>query len=104
METINILYIGRNAEILDIVIRLINSNDNWNGVGMLCDEKAKQVFMQTNFSIVLLGPGIEQERESELRSYFTKVNPTIKIVQHYGGGSGLLQSEILSAIAPAENR
>ena len=98
METTNILYIGRHIEILATVVRLINSNKDWNGVGVTNDEEAKEIFCQKEFSIVLLGGGIQSESESNLCDFFKKQNPNIIIVQHYGGGSGLLKSEILVAL------
>jgi DNA-binding NtrC family response regulator len=98
METKNILYIGRHVEILAIVVRLINSNENWNGVGVMNDDEAKEIFCQKEFSLVLLGSGIQEESEAELCAFFKNKNPNISIVQHYGGGSGLLKSEILVAL------
>ena len=98
METTNILYIGRHSEILETVIRLINANENWNGVGVMNDAEAKEIFLRKDFSIVLLGSGIQEENEAELCAFFKNINPNISIVQHYGGGSGLLKSEILLAL------
>jgi hypothetical protein len=103
METKNILYIGRHVEILAIVIRLINSNENWNGVGVMNDDEAKETFCQKEFSLVLLGSGIQEESEAELCAFFKNKNPNISIVQHYGGGSGLLKSEILVALENIKN-
>jgi hypothetical protein len=98
METKNILYIGRHVEILAIVVRLINSNENWTCVGVMNDDEAKEIFCQKEFSLVLLGSGIQEESEAELCAFFKNKNPNISIVQHYGGGSGLLKSEILVAL------
>ena len=103
METINILYLGRHPEILETVIRLINANKNWNGVGVMNDEEAKEVFLKEDFSIVLLGSGIQEESEAELCAFFKNQNPNISIIQHYGGGSGLLKSEILLALDSNKN-
>jgi DNA-binding NtrC family response regulator len=103
MKTIDILYIGGHFEILETVIRLINANENWNGVGVMKDEEAKEVFRNKNFSVVLLGSGIQEESEVELCAFFKKQNPNIVIVQHYGGGSGLLKSEILIALENNKN-
>jgi hypothetical protein len=103
MEITNILYIGRHLEILATVVRLINSNENWNGVGVMNDEEAKEIFLRKDFSIVLLGSGIQEESEAELCTFFNKQNPNIIIVQHYGGGSGLLKSEILLALENNKN-
>ncbi len=44
MKKVNILYIGRNLEILQTVIRLINKQDNWQAQGVLKDEEAKAIF------------------------------------------------------------
>jgi hypothetical protein len=103
METIHILYIGRHLEILATVIRLINANDNWNGVGVMNDEEAKEIFLRKDFSLVLLGSGIQEESETNLCAFFKNKNPNISIVQHYGGGSGLLKSEIVLALDNNKN-
>jgi len=95
---INILYIGRHPEILETVVRLINANENWFGAGAETDETAMDLFKTIDFQIVLLGCGIEEESEKMLRDFFQKENPNCPIVQHYGGGSGLLKNEILSVL------
>ncbi|MGO4906222.1 hypothetical protein [Flavobacterium sp. W20_MBD1_R3] len=101
MKTIAILYIGGHLEITATVVRLLNAVPAWSGVGVMNIEEAKKVFMENKFTIVLLGSGIEEENEIDLRAFFKKQNPQIIIVQHYGGGSGLLKSEILLAIEQA---
>lgn len=95
---INILYIGRHPEILETVVRLLNANEEWFGAGAETDEMAMELFEKINFQIVLLGCGIEPESEEKLRAFFQAQNPNCAVVQHYGGGSGLLKNEILSAL------
>ena len=95
---IKILYIGRHAEILETVVRLLNANEEWFGIGAATDEEALQLFSKYDFSLVLLGCGIEQESEHLLLAAFRNLKPDIVIVQHYGGGSGLLRNEITSAL------
>lgn len=95
---VNILYIGRHTEILETVVRLINSNEDWFGAGAASDDKAMELFQTINFHIVLLGCGIEPESEEKLRAFFEETNPKSIVIQHYGGGSGLLKNEILSAL------
>jgi hypothetical protein len=97
MKKKHILYIGRHLEIADIVVRFINANKDWIGVGVIDDKEAFAIFPKKEFSIVLLGSGITMEEEDDLCSFFRNQNPKIIIIQHYGGGSGLLKSEILSA-------
>ena len=95
---IKILYIGKHKEILDTVVRLLNANDEWFGIGAETDEEALQLFSTYNFSLVLLGCGISDESEQFLVASFRNLKPDIPIIQHYGGGSGLLRNEILSAL------
>lgn len=95
---INILYIGRHPEILETVVRLLNANEDWFGAGAENDETAMDLFQKINFQIVLLGCGIEEKSEEKLRAFFQEINPNCAIVQHYGGGSGLLKNEILTVL------
>jgi DNA-binding response OmpR family regulator len=101
METakVNILVIGRHEEILATVLRIINKSENWVAQGTQTDEEALALFKQQKFDIVLLCGGIEEECEAALRTAFTEQDPEIIIIQHYGGGSGLLSNEIIHALS-----
>ena len=98
MSKIEILVIGRHPEILQTVLRLINNNEAWNATGAQTDDEALAAFKATGFKLVLLGGGIEQQSEDELCTAFRAHKPDIIIVQHYGGGSGLLAAEIYEAL------
>jgi hypothetical protein len=97
--TVNILYLGKHPEILDTVVRLINQNESWNGIGISDFDLARAVFTTLDFHVVLFGCGIEEKDETELRQFFAMNNPNTKLVQHYGGGSGLLSNEIYAALS-----
>jgi DNA-binding NtrC family response regulator len=99
MKKIQILVICNHEEILQTIIRLINNNEKWNATGTSDVEKAIEIFHQHKFDLVLLGSGINDEDENKLRRIFTHQNPEIKIIQHFGGGSGLLSNEIESALS-----
>ena len=98
MSKIEILAVGRNEEILPIVLRLINNNPEWNGIGAATDEDAIEKFHQHRFDIVLLTNGITDEEEAKMKKIFTHQDKNIIVIQHYGGGSGLLSNEILFAL------
>jgi hypothetical protein len=98
MSKIEILTIGRHQEILQTVVRLINNNPDWNATGVITDEDAVAAFTSRHFQLVLLGGGIEPESEHKLCAAFKARQPGIVIVQHYGGGSGLLYAEIFQAL------
>ena len=96
---VNILVIGRHEEILETVLRIINKSENWVAWGALKDEEAIALFDSQKFDIVLLCGGIQEECEAVLRNTFTQKDPEIIIIQHYGGGSGLLSNEIIHALS-----
>ncbi|MEO6316658.1 MAG: hypothetical protein ABIU63_03540 [Chitinophagaceae bacterium] len=100
---IEMLAIGRNEEILQTLVRLINKNEQWNGVGAGSDEAAMRLFDEVRPSIILLSNGIDAVSEEKLRRYFAGRHPAVSIIQHYGGGSGLLTNEILMTL-DANNR
>src|SRR5882762_1706980 len=93
-----ILAIGRHAEILQTVVRLINNNPEWNATGAGTDYEAMLAFSTQTYKLVLLGGGIEKESEDRICAAFRALNPDIIIIQHYGGGSGLLAAEIYQAL------
>ena len=93
-----ILAIGRHAEILQTVVRLVNNNPEWNATGVGTDDEAILAFSAQTYKLVLLGGGIEKESEDRLCAAFRALKPDIIIVQHYGGGSGLLTAEIYQAL------
>jgi DNA-binding NtrC family response regulator len=93
-----ILVIGRDESILQTVIRLVNNNPEWIGTGAATAEDAIEKFHHHHFDVVLLTNGIGDEEEKKLRKIFIHQDTDIIIIQHYGGGSGLLQSEIREAL------
>jgi DNA-binding NtrC family response regulator len=103
MQKVQILVICHHEEILQTILRLINNNEKWQAVGTADDEKAVELFHQHQFNLVLLGSGISDEAENKLRKIFTHQNPQIKIIQHFGGGSGLLSNEIEAALTDNKN-
>jgi hypothetical protein len=98
MDKIQILVIGRNPDIVQTVARLINNNSAWNATHALTDHEAINHFDSRRFDLVLFGGGIEPESDHHLRQAFTSRHPQITIIQHYGGGSGLLATEINMAL------
>lgn len=98
MNKLNILVIGRHQQIMKTLFTLVNKIDNCIGFSALTDEDAIKIFDQTKIDLVLLSSGIPEESESFIRNNFTSKNQYVKIIQHYGGGSGLLQNEITHAL------
>ncbi len=103
MQKIQILVICNNEEILQTILRLINNNETWKATGSSNAENAIELFHQHLFDLVLLGSGINDAEENKIRKIFVHQNLQIKIIQHFGGGSGLLSNEIEAALTDNES-
>lgn len=99
MHRLNILAIHRDPQILATVLRLLNTNEKWNGIGAETDEEAIEMFHRQPVGIVLFCAGIDLQDEEKLKAVFGAQNPPPIFLQHYGGGSGLLSAEIYEALA-----
>jgi DNA-binding NarL/FixJ family response regulator len=98
MKSVRILIIGRHAQIMETVLRLIHTQQDWKAIGALSDSEAIEEFKAGNFDLVLIGGGVTEESERSLKNEFEKINPQIKMIRHYGGGSGLLFNEVQEAL------
>lgn len=99
MKKTEILAVCSHPEILQTIIRLINNNPQWNGTGATDEHQALVYFTEQPFDVVLLGSGMDAASVKKLMPPCRAINPLVKFVQHYGGGSGLLSTEIYEAIA-----
>lgn len=99
MNKINILVLANHPEILGTIIRLINKNELWNGVGVTSSQEAETAFALNQFDLVLLGVGVDDKTEQQLLQTFKSLKPGIICIRHFGGGSGLLYSEIEHALS-----
>ena len=99
MDNLRILVYGKHPEILEVVLRLINKEQNWLAKGCMDKQQLKVTFESFLPNIILFGGGVQEDEEYQLRSYFSDKQPNTKYIQHYGGGSGLLSAEIYQAIA-----
>ncbi|MFC4263279.1 hypothetical protein ACFOWM_10345 [Ferruginibacter yonginensis] len=98
MSKIKILAVGTHAEILEVVVRLINQNEQWQGMGAADTTQAITMLQQHTFNLVLLCNGLSSADESIVKNAATSLQQHIKVLQHWGGGSGLLYSEIQMAL------
>lgn len=98
MEKIQILSIGRDPVVLQRLLRFINENPGWEGVGTIDDTSAQEIFGQKKYDIILFVDNIASNAEELLRTVFTETNPDIIFIKHYGDSTGLLAHEIQEAL------
>ena len=99
MKKIEILVFGKHSDILKTMLRLINANPNWQAEGTMESEEVIDKCQLNAYDLLLLGGGITQSEENKIRALLNKLRPELKIIQHFGGGSGLLSNEIMYALA-----
>jgi len=99
METqTEILVVGTNDQILQTVLRLLNTNNSWKATGALTPEEVLSKCRETAYQVFLIGAGLTDTEEAELTAAVKKIHPAIHVIPHYGGGSGLLFAEIYLAL------
>ncbi len=96
--TLNILAVGREPAILEVVERLLNSHEGWKATTAATEEEAVAAFQQKTFRIVFVCAGFSVQEEEALRQRLLKLDPAVTVTRHYGGGSGLLENEVLSIL------
>jgi len=98
MKEIQILVLSSHEEILKTVLRLIHSQPGWEAKGVHSSEEALNLCKQNLFDLILIGSGISDQETWDFKKEVSKINPSLPIIQHYGGGSGLLFGEISQAL------
>ncbi|GGC57397.1 hypothetical protein GCM10011387_08760 [Pedobacter quisquiliarum] len=97
--SVNILVVCVNQDILKVIVRLINANENWAAVGKSSLPDAIDALLANHFELLLIGSGFTESEEQGMADYVQNTIPDLRIAKHYGGGSGLLSAEIYQALS-----
>lgn len=102
MKTLKFLVIGKNQEILDTLKRVIEKNEGWKAETLSDESQSRDFITNHEVDIVLLSSGLEDRFEKDIIAFCEDLDKEVKVIEHYGGGSGLLRSEVEGLYA--ENR
>lgn len=94
METLNFLVIGKNNEILETLKRIIENNEGWKAEIQSDENICYNYIKENHIDIVLLSSGLEEKFENEIKVFCKNLDKEVKVIDHYGGGSGLLKNEV----------
>ena len=97
--SLKILVLCANEAIRKVIVRLINANENWEAIGRSSIQESLDALENDPFALLLIGSGFSEAEEQQLERYTGNMYPDLRIVKHYGGGSGLLFAEIYQALA-----
>ncbi len=98
-QPIKVLAIGRNEEIMTVLHRLLNAKEQRTGITVTTDTAAIAACQQEVFDLVLFCAGVTLQEAAALSARIRALQPRAVIARHYGGGSGLLENEIQTALA-----
>jgi DNA-binding NarL/FixJ family response regulator len=95
---VKILVVCANEAILKVILRLIKANEDWDALGSASYQEALDALSKNKFDLLLIGSGLSDAEEQAMIEYAKSEMPDMRIIQHYGGGSGLLSAEIYQAL------
>lgn len=93
-KTLHFLVVGANQEIIETLKRIIEKTEGWFADLQSEGEHVFDIINKNNYDIVLVSSGLSAEFESQIESYCAHPERKVHVIMHYGGGSGLLQSEV----------
>ncbi|MDM1555909.1 hypothetical protein PYS58_07530 [Chryseobacterium indologenes] len=96
MKTLHFLVIGKNQEILDVLKRIIENNEGWTAEIQNDENFCYEYIRENHVDIVLLSSGLEDQFEKDIKVFCAGLDKEVKVIDHYGGGSGLLKNEVYS--------
>lgn len=102
MKSLQFLVIGKNPEILETLKRVIEKNEGWKADLCSNENDCYKRIKERQIDLVLLSSGLEEAAENRIREFCSQVNHNIKVIEHYGGGSGLVRSEVESCFGKPE--
>ena len=103
-ELTEILVVGKHEDILQTILRLLNTETSWHAEGVSGYEEAIAKCKSRAYQVLLLGGGLTDQEEARLKTEIRLIHPAIHIIPHYGGGSGLLYAEIYMALGTDDKK
>jgi PleD family two-component response regulator len=98
LAPVNILAVGRNKAILEVIERLVNAHEGWHATIAETEQDAIKAVDERHYAIVFVSAGFSAQEEDQLRQKLANLDPGAVVTRHYGGGSGLLENEILTIL------
>lgn len=96
--SIRVLIVGRHEPIVLLLKRLVNCYEGLEANVAFCEQSAIEVIEGGQLSLIVISSGLSEEAENRIKENALVVDQGIKIITHFGGGSGLLKSEICEVL------
>ncbi|MGL4629769.1 MAG: hypothetical protein ACRCVT_01085 [Leadbetterella sp.] len=90
--------VSRHPQILQTLVKIINQKPLWDAFPATNADNLYSLLEKNKIDFVLLSSGLSEDEEKSIRSTVIEKYSNTKLIQHFGGGSGLLFNEIQAAI------
>ncbi|CAM3460587.1 hypothetical protein [Aquirufa ecclesiirivi] len=94
MKIHHILVVGKNEAIVALLIKLVNKYPELFALGTCELEEVPSICQKSPIDIVLFSSGLSLQQEKEMVQIVSQIHPNVKTIEHFGGGSGLLRTEL----------
>ena len=89
-----VLVVGLDEQITNVIVRLLNNMSGYYGIASNSIDEMLDTLRNDKYDILLIGAGFSKEHEDTIRQKAYQIQPDLKVLEHFGGGSGLLLSEL----------
>ena len=89
-----VLVAGVDQLITNVIVRLLNQMEGYSGVTANSTTEMAESLRASDYDILLIGAGFDQAQERSMTKEALEIRPNIKVLEHYGGGCGLLITEL----------
>ncbi len=90
---LQILVVANNEEVLQKMLGIIATEEDWHAEGANDDERAIELFHNHQHDLVILS-GIDPKVETKLKAIVTRIYPQVNILLYAGGDDWFLKAQI----------
>ncbi|MGD1844123.1 MAG: hypothetical protein ACFB10_01880 [Salibacteraceae bacterium] len=94
-----ILAVCAHDEIRSVLLRLLSKRENTIALVAADGAEMRALLEAHPVEVLLMGSGFSETEEAAMKQFVAQHHPKVSWMAHYRGGSGLLESEIRTALA-----
>ncbi|MHA8101117.1 hypothetical protein PQG46_04710 [Aquirufa nivalisilvae] len=98
MKIHNVLVVGKNEAIVALLIKLVNKYPELFALGTCELEEIPTICQISPVDVLLFSSGLCLAEEKDISQKVAQFHSNVKTVEHFGGGSGLLRTELNQAL------
>lgn len=98
MKKCNVLVVGKNEAIVELLTKLVNKYPELSAQGISQLDQIPHFCQKNPVDLLLFSSGLCSAEEKEISDKVSQFHSSVKTLEHFGGGSGLLRTELNQAL------